>query len=140
VPYLLDSDVVIGHLNGWPAIVSLTDRLRIEGIAICTVTYMEVYEGILLDPDPLLANERFQAFLATVPILPFTVHDARRCARLRAELSRLGRRSRSRYLDLMIAATAIAHDLTLVTRNVADYRDVPGLALASPEHLEAFQT
>ena len=40
----------------------------------------------------------------------------------------------------MIAATVIAHELTLVTRNVADYRDVPGLALASPEHLEATQT
>ena len=34
----------------------------------------------------------------------------------------------------------IAHGLTLVTRNVADYRDVPGLALASPEQLEASQT
>ncbi len=31
--------------------------------------------------------------------------------------------------DLMIAATAIVHDLTLVTHNLADYRFVPGLRL-----------
>jgi len=31
-----------------------------------------------------------------------------------------------------IAATAIEHELTLVTRNVADYGDVPGLRLLTP--------
>lgn len=32
----------------------------------------------------------------------------------------------------MIAATAIEHDLTLVTRNVDDFSDVPGLQLYKP--------
>jgi tRNA(fMet)-specific endonuclease VapC len=32
--------------------------------------------------------------------------------------------------DLWIAATAIAHDLTLVTHNTHDYEQVPGLVLA----------
>jgi predicted nucleic acid-binding protein len=36
---------------------------------------------------------------------------------------------RSRIVDRMIAATAIAHDLTLITINGADFRDIPGLAL-----------
>ena len=32
--------------------------------------------------------------------------------------------------DLMIASTALVHDLTLVTHNRADYRNIPGLRLA----------
>ena len=37
--------------------------------------------------------------------------------------------SRRRVIDRLIAATAIVHDLTLVTMNEADFRDVPGLRL-----------
>ncbi|HUZ03134.1 MAG TPA: hypothetical protein VMU89_22540, partial [Thermomicrobiaceae bacterium] len=54
---------------------------------------------------------------------------ARRCAELREELRRQDRRVRARALDLMVAATALQYDLTLVTRNIADYDDVPGLVL-----------
>lgn len=37
--------------------------------------------------------------------------------------------SRPRILDRLIAATAIVYDLTLVTINGADFRDIPGLKL-----------
>ncbi len=37
-----------------------------------------------------------------------------------------------RTLDLVIAATAITHDLEVVTRNTRDYQDVPGLRLYQP--------
>ena len=33
-------------------------------------------------------------------------------------------------MDLMIAATALVHNLTVVTHNVQDYADVPGLSIA----------
>jgi len=42
-------------------------------------------------------------------------------------LRRQGKRVNNRALDLLIAATAIEHDLTLVTRNLQDYGDIPGL-------------
>lgn len=37
--------------------------------------------------------------------------------------------SRSRLIDRLIAATSIVHDLTLITINGPDFRDIPGLAL-----------
>ena len=33
-------------------------------------------------------------------------------------------------LDLQIASTALAHDLTLVTHDVADFRNIPDLRVA----------
>ena len=36
---------------------------------------------------------------------------------------------KSRALDLLNAAIAVEHDLTLVTRNVEDYKDIPDLNL-----------
>ncbi len=93
------------------------------------ITYMEALQGILDSVDPVAAQGAFDAFLTDVPILPFSVEVARRCAELRSDLTTQGRRVRSRALDLITAATALEHGLTLVTRNTADYQDVPGLLL-----------
>jgi predicted nucleic acid-binding protein len=127
--YLIDSDLVIDHLAEDPAARQLLDRLAPDGLTISMITYLEVYQGILVSPDPDQAQVRLDAFLAAVPIIPFSTTVARRCARLRVELQRQGKRVRSRALDLLTAATALEHELTLVTRNLADYADIPALAL-----------
>jgi tRNA(fMet)-specific endonuclease VapC len=127
--YLIDSDLVIDHLADDPAARRLLDRLAPDGLTISMITYLEVYQGILVSPDPDQAQARLDAFLAAVPIVPFSTPVARRCARLRVELQRQGKRVRSRALDLLTAATALEHELTLVTRNLADYTDIPALAL-----------
>ncbi len=132
--YLLDSNLVIPYLADDPATVPLMERLAPEGIAISIITckYMEVYQGALRSPDPQLAQEELERFLAVVPILPLSPEVARRCAHLREELRGRGRRVRARALDLVIAATAVEHGLCLVTRNVADFEDIPELALYAP--------
>lgn len=49
-----------------------------------------------------------------------------------ADTSTAVMRVRSRLIDLMIAATALEHGLTLATNNAADYRDIPGLLIETP--------
>jgi tRNA(fMet)-specific endonuclease VapC len=132
VAYLLDSNLVIPYLVDDPATVPLVDRLAPEGIAISIITYMEVYQGTLRRPDPRIAQEQLERFLAVVPTLPLSPSVARRCAQLREELKWRGRRVRDRALDLVIAATALEHGLQLVTHNLADYEDIPELALYAP--------
>jgi tRNA(fMet)-specific endonuclease VapC len=127
--YLIDSDLVIDHLADDPAARQLLDRLAPDGLTISMITYLEVYQGTLVSPDPEQAQAKLDAFLAAVPIVPFSAAVARRCARLRTELQRHGKRVRSRALDLLTAATALEHELTLVTRNLADYADIAELAL-----------
>jgi tRNA(fMet)-specific endonuclease VapC len=129
VAYLLDSNVVIPFLADDPATVPLVERLAFDGIAISIITYIEVYQGTLRSPGPEHARAQFESFLAVVPTLPFSPAVARRCASLREELKGRGRRVRDRALDLMIAATALEYDLQLVTRNLADYEDIPHLTV-----------
>jgi tRNA(fMet)-specific endonuclease VapC len=130
--YLIDSDVVIDHLADDPAAQRLLDQLTPDGLTISMITYMEVYQGTLLSPNPDQAFVKLDAFVAEVPIVPFSAEVARRCAQLRFELAKRGKRVRSRALDLVIAATALEHELILVTRNLADYEDIPDLALYQP--------
>jgi len=129
VPYLIDTDWAIDYLAGVPESQDLLDHLVDEGIAISIVTFMEIYQGVLRTPDPLRTEEQVAAFLESVPVVPFSVAVARRCARLRESLRREGKRIHARALDLLVAATALEHDLTLVSRNSDDYRDISDLRL-----------
>ena len=129
MPYLVDTDWVIDHLANVPEAVQLLDRLAPEGIAISIITYMEVYQGVLRSSGPEGNQSKLKAFVDTVPVLPLTATVARRCAHLRETLRRQGKRVNARALDLIIAATALEYDLTLVTRNTEDYADIPELKL-----------
>ena len=129
MPYLIDSDIVIDHLANVQTAKKLLERLAPERIAISIITYMEVYQGVSRSPHPQIAQEKFQAFLETVPVLPFSLSVAQRCALLRERLKQERKRVKARALDVMNAAVALEHDLTLVTRNRDDYEDIPDLPL-----------
>ena len=129
MPYLIDSDVVIDHLADVAAATTLLEQLAAEGIAVSIITYMEAYQGVLRSPRPTSARKQFEAFLETVPVLPFSLAGAEGCAQVRETLHREGKRVKARALDLMTAAIALEHGLTIVTRNVEDYNDIRGLKL-----------
>jgi predicted nucleic acid-binding protein len=127
--YQLDSDIMISRLEGDHATVELMRRLAPAGTAISIVTYMETYQGVLRGTRSVGIEARFNALMVSMPILDFTIEAAERCASIRQDLFNERRRVRQRALDLITAAIAIEHDLTLVTRNTADYADIPGLKL-----------
>ena len=127
--YLIDTDWVIDYLADVTEAADLLSELAEDGIAISIITYMEVYEGVGRSANPEAAEETLAAFLTDVPIVSFSLAVARRCATLRDTLRRQGKRVNARALDLIVAATALEANLTLVTRNVDDYRDIHDLSL-----------
>ena len=129
MPYLLDTNVVIRHLNGDPAVQSLVSTLTPDGIAVSTVTVMEVWQAVHRATNPRALEEEYQEFFDSILVIPFDVVIAKRGARMRHELKQRSIRTRDRALDLQIAATALTHHLELVTYNEQDYDDITGLTL-----------
>jgi tRNA(fMet)-specific endonuclease VapC len=131
--HLVDSDWIIDYLDGKPDAVTLIEQLVPAGVAISMFTYMEIYQGVcrLASPRPVTQVE---ALLGAIPVLPFSVEVARRAARLREDLKTAKKRVNSRALDVLNAAMALEHNLLLVTRNLADYADIPGLRIYSRDN------
>jgi tRNA(fMet)-specific endonuclease VapC len=67
--------------------------------------------------------------VGSLPILPYDAAAARIHAEIRAERERGG--GAMPFVDGQIAAVAMAHGLTLVTRNQKDFAAIAGLRLAS---------
>jgi tRNA(fMet)-specific endonuclease VapC len=125
--FLLDSDRVIDYLLGQSAATALLQLLESEGLAISEVTFGEIYDGIFHSKDPVAAEIVFQRFLTRVTVLSLSPAIWKRFAHIRGSLRRRGQLIPD--FDILIAATAIHHDLTLVTRNQKHLARIPGLKL-----------
>jgi len=125
--YLVDSDVVADALKGKAQAVQLLSSLEQDGLAISLITYGEIYEGILYSKDPKASEWVFNRFLRDVTVVPVNRAIMRQFARLRGQLRAAGNIISD--FDLLIAATVIHHNLTLVTRNTKHFQRVPGLTL-----------
>jgi len=114
--YLLDSDCIIDHLRTRPPAVALLRRLFAQGddLYVSDVVLAEVYSG-LHDRDRARAVELLAGlgFLATAPTA------ATQAGEWRYRYAREGRALAT--TDCLIAATAQAHDATLVTGNIRDF-------------------
>jgi tRNA(fMet)-specific endonuclease VapC len=132
--YVLDTDMLSLLERGNAE--SLTLQMRMEQVpgaelATTIVNYEEQMRGWLAraaqanTPEQMLAAyARLQGHIETfagVPILPFNVQAVAEFARLRQAGVRIG------TMDLKIAAIALAHDATVLTRNVSDFGKVTGL-------------
>ncbi|WP_043699664.1 type II toxin-antitoxin system VapC family toxin [Tepidimonas taiwanensis] len=126
---LLDTNTVSYYFRGDPRVVSRLQALRPGDVAIPAIVEYELRCGLLRLPSKA-AEPQLQAliqFLRPVQILPFDCECAACAARIRVTLEAsaipIGPH------DTLIAATAIRHQATLVTRNVSEFSRVPGLQL-----------
>jgi tRNA(fMet)-specific endonuclease VapC len=122
---MLDTNICIYLMRHQPPqVVARMAALRQGDAVMSAVTYAELRYGIEVRPELAPAAEAALASLVTlIPVLPFDTHAAQRYGVLRAAV-----RDRQRNaLDRLIAAHALAYDLTLVTNNEADFRLYPDL-------------
>lgn len=127
--YLLDSDWLIHAMRGHELIVRHIGRHYADGIAVSIVCVGEVYDGAITDQESTTL-QRLNAqrrYLARFEVLTLDDSIVERFARLRSRLRSQGRIIPD--LDLLIAATALEHNLILMTGNVRHFERIPGLVL-----------
>jgi tRNA(fMet)-specific endonuclease VapC len=131
---LLDTDTLTLYLNNHIRVIRRLESAS-EEPAISIVSRIEVLQGRFASVVKAANSEELLRFqerllkadreLLEFTIVPFDKASAREFDRLRHS-KKHGRMGRN---DLLIACIALANHATLVTRNVKDFRSVPGLRL-----------
>ncbi len=124
--FLLDTDICSAHMRRPSQLahrfVQYTGR-----VAISSVTLAELYAGAYKHSQVRRLLALIADLLQEVDVVDFDAVCAERFGQLRGTL--LQRGISVPTTDLMIASVALIHNLTLVTHNTADFRNIPGLRL-----------
>lgn len=121
--FLLDSNPIIDYRNQRlpPEGKAFIDRLVLDGVAVSVITRLEVL-GTRMLPDQRFHAESRLSLFREFPIDDSTIQQA---IALRSV-------TRIKSIDALIAATALLHDLPLITRNRNDFAAIEGLSLLDP--------
>lgn len=124
--YLLDTNVIIFALKDSQGRSALRiGKTPHDGMLICSVVEAELYHGATKYDRPTRRKIVLDAFLKPFHSLPFDSGCVPHYALIRDQLEREGQIIGGN--DLMIAAIALTHDLTVVTNNCEEFKRVSGL-------------
>lgn len=123
---LLDTNICIYLIRNRPPEVRRHFQKHTVGeIGVSAITIAELEYGVHKSAAPERNRKALEAFLLPLEFLDFDHRAAMAYGRLRASLERSGIPIGS--MDMLIAAQAVAHDLTLVTHNLREFQRVPDL-------------
>ena len=125
--YLLDTNIIseLGKLSPVRKVTEMISKKQ-RVSAVPSIVWGECLFGMKRLP---LSNRRLKledfylnSVLETFPFIPFDEHAAWIFSDIKSRLERIGKPAP--LLDMQIAATAIANNLILVTRNVKDFEPI----------------
>jgi len=125
VAYLIDTNIAIHARDGTEAVL---DKLAEHDgdVLLSSLSLVELHRGLYRDPTlTALRQARMDVLLRGLPVLPFDAAAAQAYGRIIAQCGW----AKGRDYGRMIAAHAIASGCVLVTDNVGDFRDIPGLPI-----------
>lgn len=126
--YLLDSDIIIDFLHGHKDATSLIGKLANKQLATSVICIAEILEGIhFSEKNKSQKIKDFKQFTKNLNVIEVEMAVASQFALLRGGLRKKGLLIDN--FDLLIASTAITHNLILVTNNKKHFQIIPNLKL-----------
>ena len=126
--YLLDTCVVSDFVKGDADTSQRLKSISPEDIAVSAITSMELKYGLANNPQRAVKIQPLiDSFLSSVTILTFGEEEAKQTAQIRNFLKQAG--TPIGAYDVLIGATAITHNLILVTANVREFERIPNLQI-----------
>jgi tRNA(fMet)-specific endonuclease VapC len=128
--YLLDTNICIAWLQGKDH--ELRDKIirsRAENLVICSIVKAELLYGAKKSQSRNKNEMRLRAFFSQILSLPFDDESAEQYGIIRATLEQTGANIGAN--DMMIAAVALQHHLTIVTRNCREFERLASIQVVS---------
>jgi tRNA(fMet)-specific endonuclease VapC len=124
---ILDSNTISYYFRGDPQVVPRLQALHPADLGVPAIVEYELRYGLMRLPQEAAAPRlaALAQLLRPMQLLPFDSECATHAARIRAALEAAGTPIGPH--DTLIAAIALRHQATLVTRNVREFSRVPGL-------------
>ena len=110
IVYLIDTNIIIYYLEGEQAAVSFL-RAKRGKLAISSITWMETLSYPLSAEEEQVVRiflKEFRLIEISSPVMELSVE--------------IRRKKKMKLPDAIIAASAVHHDLILVTRNIKDFK------------------
>ena len=123
--YLVDTNVCIAWLKGERSIRQAWLERSPEDVLLSSVVRAELLYGARHSQQVSLNLQKLTTLFSAMASVPFEDRAAEQYGLVRAQLTATGKPIGPN--DLMIAATALAHDAILVTRNAREFTRVAGL-------------
>lgn len=120
--YLIDSNVVIDFCNGKLPLEGRDLLFKIEQPIISIITHIEVLGFAAIEKDE---EKKLKDFISIARIIPLDLKISLKTIELRQKI-------RIKLPDAVIAATALSHNLTLITRNADDFKNILDIKLINP--------
>lgn len=125
--FLLDTDTIIFSLKGSQTVRHHLERHVNEPMAISAITLMELYYGAYKSQKVTGNLAKIKKLEQVFEIIPIEIDSVEIFGMLKAGLEQSG--TPLDDFDLVIAACALSHNLTLVTNNQKHFRRIEGLRL-----------
>jgi tRNA(fMet)-specific endonuclease VapC len=125
--YLIDTNSIIYAFKDAGNVRQCWASVPVDEIVLCSVCIFELEFGLAKSSSPTAFRQFLSGIRERHRTLNFDDTAALRAGQVRAVLSAGG--SPIGPFDLLIAGIALAHNLTLVTRNTREFTRVPGLKL-----------